>query len=67
MTSRLGTGKPLTFFYSAPSDSASGEGSEAKSKVPDWGVKSTLAYRVKVDCGIGLPMVNVLESTLEWT
>jgi hypothetical protein len=33
--------------------------SEAKSKVPDWGDK--------VDSGIGFPMVNVLESTLEWT
>jgi hypothetical protein len=46
VTSRLGTGKPLTFFYSAPNDGASGEGSEAKSKVPDWGDK--------VDSGIGL-------------
>ncbi len=44
------------------------ESSEAKSKVPDWGVKSTLAYsRFRVDSGIGLPKVNVLESTLEWT
>jgi hypothetical protein len=34
---------------------------EAKSKVPDWGIKSTLA-----EAGPG-PMVNVLESTLEWT
>jgi hypothetical protein len=41
---------------------------EAKSKVPDWGIKSTLAYcRVEVDSGIGLPMVNMLESTLEGT
>ncbi len=44
---------------------------EAKSKVPDWGIKPTLPYsRVEVDSGIGLPnapMVNVLESTLEWT
>jgi hypothetical protein len=38
-----------------------------KSKVPKWGIKSTLAYRVKVNSGIGLPMVKVLESTLEWT
>jgi hypothetical protein len=51
--------KPLTFFYSAPSDSASWEGSEAKSKGPDYGDK--------VDSGIELPMVIVLESTLEWT
>jgi hypothetical protein len=37
------------------------ETSVAKSKVPDSGDK--------VDSGIGLPkpMVNVLESTLEWT
>ncbi len=44
-------------------------GSEAKSKVPDWGIKSTLWHRVKdkVDSGIGLAMVNVLESNLEWT
>ncbi len=40
---------------------------EANSKVLDWWIKSTLIYRVKVDFGIGLPMVNVLESTLEWT
>ncbi len=47
---------------------------EANSKVSDWGVKSTLAqnqdrfwHRVRVDSGIGLAMVNVLESTLEWT
>jgi hypothetical protein len=26
-----------------------------------------LWHRVKVDSGIGLPMVNVLELTLEWT
>ncbi len=31
---------------------------EAKSEIPGWG---------KVDSGIGLPMVNVLESTQEWT
>jgi hypothetical protein len=44
------------------------ESSEGKSKVPDWGVKSTPAYsRFRVDSGIGLPKVNVLESTLEWT
>jgi hypothetical protein len=30
---------------------------EAIFKVPDWGIK--------VDSGIGLPMVNVLESALE--
>jgi hypothetical protein len=29
--------------------------------------KSRLWHRVKVDSGIGLPMVNVSESTLEWT
>ncbi len=40
---------------------------EAKSKDPDWGMKSQLWRRVKVDSGIGLPIVNVLESTLEWT
>ncbi len=40
---------------------------EAKSKVSDWGIKSTLAYMVKVDSDISLPIVNVLESTLEWT
>ncbi len=40
---------------------------EAKSKVPDWGDKVELWHRVKVASGIGLPMVNVLESTLEWT
>jgi hypothetical protein len=28
--------------------------SEAKSEVPDWGIKSTLAYRVKVNSGTGL-------------
>jgi hypothetical protein len=28
------------------------KGSEAKFKVPDLGIKSTLAYRVKVDSGI---------------
>ncbi len=28
------------------------EWQEAKSKVPDWGIKST---RIKVDSGIGLP------------
>ncbi len=33
--------------------------SEAKFKVPGWGAK--------VDSGIGLPVVNVLESTLKWT
>jgi hypothetical protein len=32
---------------------------EAKSKVSDWGAI--------VDSGIGLPMVNVFVSTLEWT
>jgi hypothetical protein len=26
-----------------------------KSKVPDWGIKSTLAYMVKADSGIGFP------------
>jgi hypothetical protein len=31
------------------------------------GGKSQLWRRVKVDSGIGLPMVNVLESTLELT
>jgi hypothetical protein len=40
--------------------------SEAKSKVPDWGIQSAL-HSIKVDSGTGLPMVNVLESTLEWT
>jgi hypothetical protein len=40
---------------------------EAKSKVHGWGIKSNLASRVKVDSGIGLSIVNVLESTLEWT
>ncbi len=40
--------------------------SEAKSKVTDYGIKSTL-QRVKVDSGVGLPIVNVLESILEWT
>jgi hypothetical protein len=42
---------------------------EAKSRVRDWGIK-LLCQRVKVDSGIGLPnvpMVNVFESTLEWT
>jgi hypothetical protein len=33
--------------------------SEAKSKALDWGDK--------VDSGIGLSMVNVLEPTVEWT
>jgi hypothetical protein len=37
---------------------------EAESKVSAWGIKSTLCHRDKVDSGIGLPMVNVLESTL---
>jgi hypothetical protein len=49
--------------------------SEAKSKVPDWGDKVDSGIGIKVDSGIGikvdsgiaLPMVNVLESTLEWT
>jgi len=40
---------------------------EAKSEVPDLGIKSTLAYRVKVVSCIGLFMVNILELTLEWT
>jgi hypothetical protein len=40
---------------------------EAKSKVTDWGIKSTRVHRVEVDSGIGLPIVNVLESILEWT
>jgi hypothetical protein len=31
------------------------------------GGSSRLRHRVKVDSGIGLLMVNVLESTLEWT
>jgi hypothetical protein len=31
------------------------------------GELSRLWHRVKVDSGIGLPVVNVLESTLEWT
>jgi hypothetical protein len=37
---------------------------EAKSKVPDWGMKATLALgkERKVGFGIGLPVVNVLES-----
>ncbi len=39
---------------------------EAKSEVPDWGIKST-RHRVKVDSGIRSPMVYMLESTLEWT
>ncbi len=34
------------------------------SPLTGW-LKSILAYRVKVDSGIGLPMVNVLESTLD--
>jgi hypothetical protein len=41
------------------------EVTETKSEVPDWGIKSTLAYRVEVDSGIGLPIKNVLQSTLE--
>jgi hypothetical protein len=39
---------------------------EVKSKVPDEGY-SRLWHRAKVDSGVGLPMVNVLESTLELT
>ncbi len=31
--------------------------------LPDLGIKSTI-IRLKVDSGIGLPMINVLESTL---
>ncbi len=31
------------------------------------GGKSCLWHKVKVDSGIGFPIVNVLESTLEWT
>ncbi len=38
---------------------------EAKSKVSDWGIKSTLAYRVKANSGKWLPVGNVLESTME--
>jgi hypothetical protein len=37
---------------------------EAKFFVPDWGIKSTLTL-VKVQSGIGLPMIHMLESTLE--
>jgi hypothetical protein len=42
---------------------------QVKSEVTDWKKQSRLWHRVKVDSGIGLPnvMVNVLESTLEWT
>jgi hypothetical protein len=31
------------------------------------GGESRLWHRIKVDSGIGFSMVNVLESTLEWT
>ncbi len=34
---------------------------ETKSKVRDWEIKSTLAW------GCPMSMINVLESTLEWT
>ncbi len=40
--------------------------SEAKSKVADWGIKSTL-HGVKVDSGVGLLIINVLGSTLAST
>jgi hypothetical protein len=41
---------------------------EAKSLVPDWGDKvDSRIWLIKVDSGIGLPMVNVLESTLAST
>jgi len=40
---------------------------KAKSKVRYWVIKSTLWYRAKVDSGKGLSIVDVLESTLEWT
>jgi hypothetical protein len=36
---------------------------EAKSIVPDWGIKSTMAQGFKVDSGIELPMLNVMEQT----
>ncbi len=39
---------------------------KAKLLVTDWGL-NRLWHRVKVDCSIGLPMVHVLESTLEST
>ncbi len=46
-------------MYGAEEGSVKGTGSaEAKSKVTDWGDK--------VDSGIGLPMINELESTLGW-
>jgi hypothetical protein len=35
---------------------------ETEAKTPNWGIKSALPYRVKVDSGIRLLMVNVLES-----
>ncbi len=35
-----------------------GQEPEPKSSVPDWGIKSTLAYRVKVDSGRGLPSAH---------
>ncbi len=38
------------------------DSNEAKSEVPGWGIGGD-----KVNSGIGLPMVNVLESTLELT
>jgi hypothetical protein len=42
--------------------------SEAKFKVADWGIKSNSGTWLRSTLhGIGLPMVNVLDSTLEWT